>query len=183
MLSFMRKPISGSPCFGLLLARLTVLSTLTGTSLQLCAQEQTLTDPLHLVPSQLLQEVPSAAQRKYSPMFLLGQHISGRPDLEAVIEGNAELRKSDFSIHADRLEYYQPTDQARATGNVKINRNGNVYEGPYLELKVDAFEGMFQQPRYQFLQNNAHGQADYAHFLNENQTVVHNATSTSCRRT
>ena len=182
MLSFMRKPISGSPCFGLLLARLTVLSTLTGTSLQLCAQEQTLTDPLHLVPSQLLQEVPSAAQRKYGPMFLLGQHISGRPDLEAVIEGNAELRKSDFSIHADRLEYYQPTDQARATGNVKINRNGNVYEGPYLELKVDAFEGMFQQPRYQFLQNNAHGQADYAHFLNENQTVVHNATYTSCRR-
>ena len=182
MLAFMRKPISGSPCFGLLLARLTVLSTLTGTSLQLCAQEQTLTDPLHLVPSQLLQEVPSAAQRKYGPMFLLGQHISGRPDLEAVIEGNAELRKSDFSIHADRLEYYQPTDQARATGNVKINRNGNVYEGPYLELKVDAFEGMFQQPRYQFLQNNAHGQADYAHFLNENQTVVHNATYTSCRR-
>lgn len=137
---------------------------------------------LQLQATPQLEEVPSSAQRKEGPLFLRGDQIQGRPDLETVIEGHAELRKSDFSIRADTLEYYQPTDQARASGNVRINRNGNVYEGSLLELKVDTFEGVFLQPRYQFLQNNVHGQADSAHFLNEYQTVVHNATYTSCRR-
>jgi hypothetical protein len=99
---------------------LIVLCALSVACVQIFAQEQVVADPLYLESSPILQEVPSAAQRKNGPIFLQGDHISGRPDLEAVVEGNAELRKSDFSIHADRLEYYQPSDQARATGNVKI---------------------------------------------------------------
>jgi LPS-assembly protein len=182
MRSFMRSPTAGPPRHRYPLTPLAATMALACFCVTAQAEELLPTEPLQLQPSGLLQEVPSAAQRKYAPLFLQGNHISGRPDLEAVIEGDAELRKSDFSIHADRLEYYQPTDQARATGNVRINRNGNVYEGPFLELKVDTFEGVFTQPRYQFLQNNAHGQADYAHFLDENHTVVHNATYTTCRR-
>jgi LPS-assembly protein len=139
-------------------------------------------EALQLQSSSQLEEVPSVAQRNEGPLFLRGDTLYGRPDLETVIEGHAELRKSDFSIHADRLEYYQPTDQARASGHVRINRNGNVYEGTQLELKIDAFEGVFLQPRYQFLQNNVHGQADSAHFLDAHRTVIHNATYTSCRR-
>ncbi len=166
----------------LLSVRLGVLFAFTCSNTLLFAPHTALADPLQLQPTPQLQEVPSAEQRKYGPMFLLGERISGRPDLDAIIEGNAELRKSDYSIHADRLEYYQPTDQVRAIGNVKINRNGNVYEGASLELKAHSFEGMFLQPRYKFLTNNTHGQADSAQFLNEDQTVVKNATYTSCRR-
>jgi LPS-assembly protein len=51
-----------------------------------------------------------------------------------------------------------------------------------LELKVDAFEGFFDQPRYQLLQNDAHGDASRADFIDESHTVIHNATYTTCRR-
>jgi LPS-assembly protein len=115
-------------------------------------------------------------------VFLLGDRMSGRPDLDTLIEGNAMMRKPGTTIRADRLEYYQPTDQAKATGNVRINRGGNVYEGPLLELRLEAFEGFFNQPSYHFLQNDAHGEADRADFLDENHTVVRNATYTTCRR-
>ena len=182
MHSSLRSPATGSLCQLYALRRLAVVMALAHPLVDLHAQEPLTSAALSLQPTAKLQEVTSAAQRKYAPVFLQGDHISGRPDLEAVIEGGAEMRKSDFSIRADRLEYYQPTDQARASGNVRINRNGNVYEGPFLELKVDTFEGLFKQPTYQFLQNNAHGQADYAHFLDEHHTVVHNATYTTCRR-
>ena len=178
----MRSPVAGPPQQLYAFTRLAAVMALVCQVAQAHAQEAVPPDVLNLQPTGQLQEVTSAAQRKNAPIFLKGDRISGRPDLEAVIEGGAEMRKSDFSIHADRLEYYQPTDQARATGNVHINRNGNVYEGPFLELKVESFEGIFQQPHYQFLQNNAHGQADFAHFLDEHHTVVHNATYTTCRR-
>ena len=130
----------------------------------------------------LLQEKISPQQREGAPVFLRGDRISGRPELETVIEGNAELRKAGTTIRADRLEYDQPTDQAKATGNVRINRGGNVYEGSALELKVESFQGTFQSPTYQFLQNDGNGQASRVDFIDEAHSVVHDATYTTCRR-
>jgi LPS-assembly protein len=137
---------------------------------------------LSLRASGLLEEKISAPQKDGAPVFLQGDRISGRPDLDTLIEGDATLRKAGTTISADRLEYYQPTDQAKATGHVRINRGGNVYEGPLMELKVEAFEGFFNQPRYQFLQNDAHGEADRVDFLDPSHTVIRNATYTTCRR-
>lgn len=124
----------------------------------------------------------SPEQRRNAPVFLQGDRIYGRTDLETVVQGDAVMRKADTTVHADRLEYDQPTDQARATGHVRIDRSGNVYEGPLLELKVESFEGFFQNPSYHFAQNDAHGEASRADFLDQNHTVVHDATYTTCRR-
>ena len=78
-------------------------------------------------------------------------------DLDTVIEGRAELRRGDIVIRADRLEYFQPDDLARARGDVSINRAGDIYEGPSLDLKLESFEGFFLKPRYRFLKNEGHG--------------------------
>jgi LPS-assembly protein len=92
------------------------------------------------------------------------------------------MRKADTVRHADTLEYYQPTDQARASGHVRINRSGNRYEGPLMEIKVESFEGFFQQPVYHFAKGDANGEAARADFLDATHTVVHDATYTTCRR-
>ena len=137
--------------------------------------------PLVLKPSlQLTEQIPPA-QRAQLPTFLYGERVTGRTDLDTVIEGDAMLRRGDLVIRAEWLEHYQPDDLAKARGNVHINRAGNVYEGPLLELKVDAFEGFFLQPRYQFLQGG-HGQADRVDFLDDKRAVITNATYTTCRR-
>ncbi|WP_342620219.1 LPS-assembly protein LptD [Rhodoferax sp. GW822-FHT02A01] len=147
------------------------------------AQTQTSSDQgLQLKPTPALSEELTSAQRRESPVFLRGDTVSGRTDLETVIQGNAELRKADTVIRADRLEYNQPSDQARASGNVRIYRNGNLYEGPLMEIQVESFEGFFQQPSYHFGKNDAHGEASRADFLDESHTVVHDATYTTCRR-
>jgi LPS-assembly protein len=139
-------------------------------------------DPYTLRPSRALQSELSEEQRRGAPVFLQGDRMSGHADLETVVEGTASMRKADTLLQSDRLEYYQPTDQAKAIGNVRLNRSGNLYEGPLLEIKVDIFEGFFQEPRYQFYQNESHGEASRADFLDASHTVVHDATYTTCRR-
>lgn len=139
--------------------------------------------PLVLKPSPLLQEQIPSVVRKDLPTFVEGDRTTGRPELDTMVEGNAVLRKGDTVIRADRLEYYQPDDLAKARGNVRLNRAGNVYEGPELELKVDSFEGFFNSPRYQFLRNDAHGEAERADFIDDKRSVIKNATYTTCRRT
>ena len=141
------------------------------------------TDPgLVLKPSPVLQEALPPQLRQGLPTFITGDSISGRTDLETVIEGQAQMRRGDTVIKADRLEYQQPDDLARATGNVRINRAGNLYEGPFLELKVDAFEGFFNQPRYRFLRNDAYGEAERVDFVDDKRAIIHNATYTTCQR-
>ncbi|MCY7317221.1 MAG: LPS-assembly protein LptD [Ramlibacter sp.] len=136
--------------------------------------------PLKASP-QLREDIPAAA-RDSLPTFISGERASGRTDLETVVEGAAELRRGDMVIRSDRLEYYQPDDLAKARGNVQINRAGNTFEGPLLELKVDAFEGFFLAPRYRFLRNNAYGEADRIDFLDDKRAIIRNATYTTCQR-
>jgi LPS-assembly protein len=137
--------------------------------------------PLQLRPSWQLQETLPADARSRQPTYLSGERASGRPNLETVLEGNAELRRGDTVIRADRIEHYAPEDQAKASGNVRINRAGSVYAGPLLDLKLDAGEGYFLNPSYRLL-GGGHGQASRIDFLDEQRSVVSNASYTTCRR-
>ena len=139
-------------------------------------------DAVRLVPSFELRSVVPDGERAVLPTFTTSDTATGRPDLETVLEGNVELRRGDTVIRADRLEYYQPDDRVRANGNVRINRAGDVFEGPQLELKVDAFEGFFLQPSYQLLKNGAHGSADRIDFVDDKRATIRNATYTTCKR-
>ncbi|HSV60334.1 MAG TPA: LPS-assembly protein LptD [Variovorax sp.] len=146
------------------------------------AASDPLSAPLQLRRTPQLPETVPPQQRGELPSFVSGDKMSGRPDLETVIEGNAQLRKGDTVINADRLEYYQPDDTAKATGNVRINQAGNIYEGPALQLKLETFEGFFDRVRYQFLATGGHGDASRIDFIDENVSVARNATYTTCRR-
>ena len=138
--------------------------------------------PLQLKPSSRLQETVAPDLRSKLPVFVEADGITGRVDLETVLDGNAVLRRGDTVIRADHLEYDEPNDRARARGNVLINRAGNTYRGPEMDLRVDAFEGAFLEPEYFFLKNSGHGKAEVAEFLDADRTIVKNGWFTTCRR-
>jgi LPS-assembly protein len=122
---------------------------------------QTVTDPpLRLKPTTRLEADINKEQTKSAPVFVQADSLTGSTDLETIAEGDALLRKPGMVVKGDRLEYEHATDMARAKGNVLVNRDGNRYEGPYMEVELDAFKGFFTEPRYQFLQNDANGQAN-----------------------
>ncbi len=178
----MRALPPGAPVCWPPLARLVVLVAMACAHMGAQAQTADGDAPLPLKSTSRLADAIGQAQLDAAPTFLMGEQITGRPDLETIVQGQAEMRKPGTVIKADRLEYYAPEDRARATGHVRVNRNGNVFEGSSLDLKVEAFEGAFEAPVYHFLQNDAHGDASKAVFLDESRTVVHNATYTTCRR-
>ena len=143
------------------------------------------TDPdasLTLKRTPLLAEKPPEGPNNAVPIFVFGDSISGRPDLETVVDGNAELRRGPTAIRADRVEYYQPDDTVKATGNVRISSSGNQYRGSALQIKLDTFEGFFTQPSYRFLAQGGNGQASRIDFVDDKRMVAHNATFTTCER-
>ncbi|OJX09045.1 MAG: LPS biosynthesis protein, partial [Burkholderiales bacterium 68-20] len=143
------------------------------------AQEEAPARPLRASP--LLQEKIAPEVRNQLPVFVRGDRIEGQADVNAVVEGNAELRRGDTVIRADRLEYTVPEDLAQARGHVRMNRAGNVYEGSALHLRVEAFEGFFSDARYRFLATEGHGESTRADFIDAARSVVHQATYTTCQ--
>ncbi|MDO8773927.1 MAG: LPS-assembly protein LptD [Burkholderiaceae bacterium] len=135
---------------------------------------------LQLTP--LLREDIAPETLKGQPTFVYGERISGRPDIDTKIEGHAELRRAGTVIRADKLEYDALTDKAIATGNVRLNHLGDVYEGTLLDLKVDSFSGFFNQPRYQFLKNEGQGEGERVEFIDDKHSIIQNASYSTCRR-
>lgn len=139
--------------------------------------------PLILKSTPMLAETPPDDEAAKPPTFVFGDRISGRTDLETIIDGNAEVRQGKNAIRADRIEYYQPDDQTISRGNVRINSGGNLFSGPELQLKIDTFEGYFLSPTYRFLSNGGNGTAERIDFIDDQRLVARQATFTTCERT
>ncbi|WP_297650699.1 LPS assembly protein LptD [Hydrogenophaga sp.] len=138
---------------------------------------------VNLKASDLLQEKLPEEALDRAPTFVSGERIEGQTDGVTTIEGDAELRRHDTVIRADRLEFDQRSREARAQGHVLINRAGDRFEGPELQLNVDTFEGHFEQPEFTLLNNEGKGDASRIDFLGEDKAVAHDARYSTCPRT
>ncbi len=130
---------------------------------------------------QLTETIPRT-ERGDRPSVIDGDRMRGRPNLETAAEGNASLRRGDTVIRADRLTYDQAGDLAGADGNVHVNQAGNTYDGPELHLKLETFEGFFNNVRYSLLATGGHGDAQRIDFIDASVSVARQATYTTCRR-
>jgi len=138
--------------------------------------------PLRLRPGGSLQEtLPKEVQRQL-PSFVSGERMEGKTDGLTVIEGAVELRRHDTVIRAERVELDRRTQDAKATGDVKINRNGDRFEGPELQINVDTYKGSFSQPVYELLKNDARGDASRIDFLDKDTLLVHDGRYSTCPR-
>ena len=138
--------------------------------------------PLVLKPSTRLSPPPRGEQARQRPVILEAGELRARPDLDAVAEGNVQFRRAGTFIRADRLTYDSPEDLAIARGGVRIEREGSIYRGPELQLKVQRFEGFFLQPEFEFLQLGSGGRADRVDFLDSSRSRLTNAVYSSCPR-
>lgn len=137
---------------------------------------------LQLQWSMQMQEVLPAEAKEQTPAFVSGQQITGETDVSTVVEGQAELRKHDIVIKADKLEHLTPTDRAIATGSVRVIQNGNVITGPRLELQLDTNEGFIDTPQFTFAEGGT-GDASRVDFEGSNRSTAQQVRYSTCGRT
>jgi len=138
--------------------------------------------PPLLEPSTTLLPPPRGDAARQLPIVLQAREIRGQPGLETTAEGDVEFRRGRLVIRADQLAYDAPLDLATAKGRVRVVREGAVYSGPELALKVQRFEGYFVLPEFEFPRLGAGGRADRLDFLGDTRSRATNAEYTSCPR-
>lgn len=95
-------------------------------------------------------ETEAPPQPEPGATAVTADRISGRSDVETIGDGNAEFRRDDTTITADRLIYRHLEDEAEADGNVRFQRGEDFISGDHLRLRVQDNLGAFEQPHFSF---------------------------------
>jgi LPS-assembly protein len=135
-----------------------------------------------LEPVRELQPPPGGDAARALPIVLRARRIEARPERDVLAEGEVEFRRGGLVLRADRVGYDLPQDRARAQGAVRIEREGAIYTGAELDLRVQRFEGWFLDPRFEFTQFGAGGRAERIDFLGAGRSRATQASYTSCPR-
>ena len=110
--------------------------------------------------------------------------MRGRPDLDAVAEGDVEFRRGAVVIRADRLSYDQAEDLARATGNVRHQPRRQRLQRSRAAAEGRALRGLLPQPDLSLRAHRRRRQGDdRIEFLDDQRAVAIDATYSSCSPT
>jgi len=82
------------------------------------------------------------------PTFLTADRIEGVGGVEVQASGNAEIRRGDTSLTADRITYFSEDDEAEAVGNVRLRIGADEMSGPRLRMRIGDSSGIFEQPSF-----------------------------------
>ena len=114
------------------------------------------------------------------PVFVQGMKISGQTGVQTVVEGDAELRKRGSLIKAETITYFPVDDELLAREQVRVLKEGDLFVGSELRLKLDAQTGYFLDVNYLMAGEKARGEARRLDFLGQNAYNAEDATYTTC---
>ncbi len=114
------------------------------------------------------------------PLQIEADEVHSRLGEDLRAQGKVHLRRGVLTLQADQIDYTLGNNRARATGNVRLDRAGDVFTGPEVELDTTRLEGFFRKPTYRFGRTDAGGTADRVNFLGPNRVSVEGATYSSC---
>ncbi|OGS98236.1 MAG: organic solvent tolerance protein [Gallionellales bacterium RBG_16_56_9] len=121
-----------------------------------------------------------AEPAKETPAFVEADRLVGKKENQIEATGNAILRKRGQSIRADRLLYFQDTQDLDAQGSVVLEQDGSTMSGPHLKLNLDTSIGTMEQPVFYLAENDGRGSADMLHIHDKQHYTLDKATYTTC---
>jgi LPS-assembly protein len=128
-----------------------------------------------------------AAQRRRphdrtAPIALEADTIDGSPEREVNARGDVLLQQDAVVLRTDRLRYDHASGQAYASGNVRIEHQGDRFAGSELQIQLEGFTGYVLDPEYHFAVTGGGGRARRIDFVDKDRVSIEGADYTSCPR-
>ncbi|MDI6747808.1 MAG: LPS assembly protein LptD [Rhodocyclaceae bacterium] len=86
--------------------------------------------------------------KKTAPTQVTARNISGINEIEVIAAGDAELKRADDTLRAERIIYRQAEDEVEAIGDVRLTNPDAIITGPRLRMRMADSTGEFESPAY-----------------------------------
>jgi LPS-assembly protein len=114
------------------------------------------------------------------PVFVEADRLEGFPGREVQAQGNVVIRRRGLTLWADSVSYKQAENAVTATGNVRMNRLGDVITGDQAYYQLDRDAGYIDRPTYRLRQIGARGSANRIVMKDRDRVRAERATYTNC---
>jgi LPS-assembly protein len=114
------------------------------------------------------------------PIFLEADRLEGYPGREVRAQGSVVIRRRGLTLWADSVSYNQAENAVTASGNVRLNRLGDVITGDQAYYQLDKDAGHIDHPTYRLRQLGARGTANRIVMKDRDRVRAERATYTNC---
>ncbi|MBA3754945.1 MAG: LPS-assembly protein LptD, partial [Nitrosomonas sp.] len=125
-------------------------------------------------------EQKSVVKPKRKPVVIEADHITGYYKQEIEATGNAELHYEDNILTADRMKYFQATDDTEVEGNVRLERPKDILKGNDLQFNLKTEEGRMSEPRYYIKDGKGRGAGSLLLFEGKDNYRLKETNYTTC---
>ena len=135
----------------------------------------------------VIMDLRGAGKKKTEgPRRIEAERIEGVVDERSSASGAVTLRQEGLTVRADRVDYEDASDTATATGNVVLDRDGDIAKGDRLLLELGTKTGTIDSPSFYFPKNinrrqDAWASAKRADLEGNDKERFFNAEYTTCK--
>lgn len=130
--------------------------------------------------SELQPIPPDEQQTEPSAVFVEAERVSGQQGETVQAAGHVRLRTRGRTIFADEVVYEPVDEKITATGNVRVDRLGDVLECSSVELDMKKDTAYAVSPEYHFRALGARGRADKLFVEGKSKVRAENGTYSTC---
>ncbi|MBE7526325.1 LPS-assembly protein LptD [Betaproteobacteria bacterium PRO4] len=146
------------------------------------------TSKLHLVlcaylawlPVITMSADPSPKTGERQPVHIEADRIDGHSQQEIEATGKVRMRQGDQTLTADRVKYYQDSEDVEVEGNAQLDRPDDTLWGTYLQMNLNDDTGQLSDPRYLQKDGSGRGSGEQLLLEGKNQYRFRKARYTTC---
>jgi LPS-assembly protein len=135
---------------------------------------------LFLLPIQVIAEDRLFKADENQPVYIEADKIEGYYQQEIEATGSVRLRRGDQVLSADRIKYYQNTEDTEVEGNVLLDRPDDILQGTYLQMNLQTGIGELNDPYYFIKDGSGRGSGDLLFLEGEDQYRLKQGHYTTC---
>ncbi len=134
---------------------------------------------LLLLPRWVQAELLSESDNS-QPIHIEADRIDGHYQQEIEATGSVRIRRGDQTLSADRVKYYQETEDVEVEGNALLERPDDTLWGTFLQMNLQTDIGELHDPRYRLKDGSGRGSGSLLLLEGENQYRIKKARYTTC---
>ncbi|MDT8363249.1 MAG: LPS-assembly protein LptD [Nitrosomonas sp.] len=115
------------------------------------------------------------------PVYIEADQFDGHVRREIEATGNVRMRRGDLELTADRIKYYQDSENAEVQGNAILNRPDDILKGSLLELNLQTGIGELSDPSYFIKDGSGRGRGSLLFLEGNDHYRLKQARYTTCQ--